>query len=207
MIYKATALHTALLILASVRMAAGQQGCEPPRGNPAVRSDSAMLVTLAEGQVSTFPYRVSDTDMQYDYVDYLEPIQHHVIKATYWYGEGWSHFLIDHCTGARTILKEVPVISPRGTRLAMASVDLDAGYAPTLLQIWRRAENGFELEWAYHPLEELADGEQAWGPLDTEWIDTLTVRFRAINILGESVRGGVATYQQGEWQLIRDGGE
>ena len=90
MIYKATALHTALLILASVRMAAGQQGCEPPRGNPAVPSDSAMLVTLAEGQVSTFPYRVSDNDMQYDYVDYLEPIQHHVIKATYWYGEGWD---------------------------------------------------------------------------------------------------------------------
>lgn len=72
--------------------------------------------------------------------------------------EGHGFLLANARTGGRTTLTAVPVVSPDRSRFVTASVDLEVGYVPNLLQVWRLAETGPNREFELR-------GTQSWGRL------------------------------------------
>lgn len=109
----------------------------------------------------------------YRYRERLDPLGHFVI-AEQWY-EGGGYVLVDEETGQRQFVYGLPVISPDRTRLAVASLDLVAGYVPNLMQIFAAGPEGLALEWQLVAAD--AGGTAAWGPAEVEWLDSRTVRF------------------------------
>jgi hypothetical protein len=156
---------------------------------------------LANLDTVRLDYVVSETEITYTYQGYLPEIDHHLVLATYWLGEGWRFLLYDHCTGTRTVLVGAPVVSADAQRLAVASVDLAASYAPTVLEIWIRAGAGFQLEWKYEPLEHLDTEEVPWGPDNARWVEPTAVAFDMVDEFGNVVGQGLAELAAGEWVL------
>jgi hypothetical protein len=84
----------------------------------------------------------------------VRQLGYHLVERTYY--EGRDYLLINSSTGHRTALPDMPVISPGGRRILVASMDYEAGYQPNLLQVWRVTRDSLVREW------ELETGE--YGP-------------------------------------------
>ncbi len=195
--------HTQILalLLWPFGVASAQIRCPAPLEPATLGTDSALLLPLANNDTVRLDYVVSETEIAYTYEGYLPEIDHHLVLATYWHGEGWRFLLFDHCTGTRTVLIHRPVVSPDAQRLAVASVDLEASYAPTVLEIWIRAGAGFQLEWKYEPLEHLDTEEALWGPGNARWVDSTAIAFDMVDDFGNVVGEGLAELAGGHWVL------
>ncbi|MDD5657309.1 MAG: hypothetical protein PHF00_08665 [Elusimicrobia bacterium] len=83
--------------------------------------------------------------------------------------EGDARMLIDAASGARTQLDAEPAVSPDGSRLATASLDLDAQYNPNRVQVFKRRGGLWEVEHSVEPGD--------WGPWRPPvWLDDKTIR-------------------------------
>lgn len=97
----------------------------------------------------------------YRYLGFLPELTSHLVEIGFY--EGGSYGLVSAETTEQTFVQGIPVVSPGGKRFVTASVDLEAGYGPNSVQVWRIFPYGPRLEWGL-------DGGDGWGASDPEWI-------------------------------------
>ncbi|HSH46028.1 MAG TPA: hypothetical protein VK966_09240, partial [Longimicrobiales bacterium] len=85
------------------------------------------------------------------------------------YYEGSAYLLVDDNTGDRTPVPARPLLAPGGDLFAVLSYDLEAGYNPNTLQVWRFTEEGPGLEYETQP--------DTWGPTNGRWTGPGTLEF------------------------------
>lgn len=85
------------------------------------------------------------------------------------YYEGSAHLLVNDATGQRTTIPDRPLRGPDGQRFAVLSFDLEAGYNPNTLQIWRFDGDAPAMEWETNP--------DTWGPVDGRWLGPRSLEF------------------------------
>ena len=92
---------------------------------------------LAEGQEARFLDRniEDDTGVWYTYHGFLAAVGYHVVHVLLY--EGTGDLGGGHATGNIVPVHAPPVVSPEGRSFATASEDLESGYNPTAIQIWR----------------------------------------------------------------------
>ena len=95
----------------------------------------------------------------------------HVVELSYY--EGGTHLVYHERTGQEETVPGPPLPSPDGRRFASASIDLEAGYDPNRLEIWRVEPSGLHREL-------VVDGEDAWGPDSVRWVSPSVVRFTRV---------------------------
>jgi hypothetical protein len=138
-----------------------------------------------------------ESSIRYFFVSYLADIGYFHVKATLY--EGRSFLLVNDESGEKTWLKAPPVISPDKKRFVTMSMDLEAGYNPNEIKVWRLEASGPELEYSAN------FGEQ-WGPSDPVWKDEDTIAFQK-NILnpkspGQLISAPALLKRKGEtWEI------
>jgi hypothetical protein len=111
----------------------------------------------------------TESAVRHFFESHLADIGYFLVKADLY--EGRAFLLVNDKTGNKTWLKGPPVVSPDNKRFVTASMDLEAGYNPNEIQVWRLEPSGPELESSAN------FGEQ-WGPSDPVWTDAETISFK-----------------------------
>lgn len=94
--------------------------------------------------------------------------------------ESWELLLVAQDDGQQTRLPSYPVPNPSNTKFATASFDVDAGYAPNLVQIR-------DLPVTKEPLLEIRDFPENQGPVSITWYSDTELH---INLAGLDERSG-----------------
>jgi hypothetical protein len=170
------------------------------------RDGERLLIRLTGGETLALTNAPDSADVagaSYSYVGHLQPIAHHLIEVQYY--EGRSFLLINQRTGRRTVIAGQPSISPDSLRIVTTSVDLEAGYDPTEIAVWRVDGDSLVLEWRLDPRTVVAHPDSAWGPTDAAWITATEIRVNKEHRFGR--RGGTAVVRLGGsgW-VLSDGG-
>ena len=134
------------------------------------RRGQRLTIRLGNGQTTEFVNDTSDSGSarRYVYAGYLPSIRHHVVDVTYY--EGGAVELLHEHTGATTDVHGFPAVAPGGRRIATASLDLEAGYDPNRIRVWRVTDTHLELEWGL-------EGGTKWGASDPVWRGPHVVTF------------------------------
>jgi hypothetical protein len=159
---------------------------------------------LAGGRTLRFS---SDTSEQYDrpvrnrYVGTLPVLGYHVVEQDYY--EGWNYLLVHPSTGHTTRVWKPPVVSPTGRHLLVASMDLSAGYVPTLVQIWSVERDSLTKDWELTTAD-YEEGE-GWGASDPQWLSDSVARvmrhpFHAGRLTADSAPAWIVRTASG-WQV------
>jgi len=128
------------------------------------RKDEILELKIFNGHINNIINEKSNKWGQakvYHYREFLPKLELFVVHVQYYEGDGY--LLVDAKTGTMKYVWGLPIGSPDNDRFIVISEDLDAGYKPNLIQIWRRSSNGFYNEWD-KKFEEV-------GPLEAAWIN------------------------------------
>lgn len=140
-----------------------------PSASGAGRRGDTLFLALETGDTTRlvdFSGDHSDV-IHYSYQDHWAEAGQFVVHKQYY--EGSQHVLVDDSAGTRTALPDRPIPAPGGTRFAVLSLDLVAGYGPNVLQVWTLADGSPRRVWETEPSQ--------WGPTDGRWLDSTTLRF------------------------------
>jgi len=144
----------------ALRCAGGRARREGPR--LIIQADSGRTVVLQDDSTEGEAY------VRHEYRAHLGSIGAHLVEVTYY--EGGAFLLVDARTGDSTRLSGRPVVSPDRRRFVTTSMDLEAGYDPNVIEVWRVASP--------RPVIEFSHQAEGWGPSDAAWRDTATVELR-----------------------------
>lgn len=139
----------------------------------------------------------TESAVRYFFESHLADIGYFLVKADL--HEGRAFLLVNDKTGDKTWLKGPPVVSPDNKRFVTASMDLEAGYNPNEIQVWRLEPSGADLEYSAN------FGEQ-WGPSDPFWKDAETISFKK-NVLDPGSPGqllsapAILRRNENRWEL------
>jgi hypothetical protein len=153
-----------------------------------LRRDAELHIPLLTGDTLVLRDSVSDTatGVRHSYRAYLPSIGYHVVEVQYY--EGGTYLLVNGVSGKTAFSNGVPVVSPDNRRLAAANVDLESGYSPTTVQVWRLEDDSLALEWEHDFLAGGAAADSTWGPSALRWLTPNEIRLAKQYALGE-VRG------------------
>jgi hypothetical protein len=101
-------------------------------------------------------------DTLFSYLGTLSLPAYHVLWVQYY--EGSAVMLVSVATAEKQLVDAVPVASPDGRYMAVASGDLGAAYNPNRLSVWAFVGDSLELVWAVEP--------EDWMPGRVRWIAT-----------------------------------
>jgi hypothetical protein len=131
----------------------------------AVREKGRLRLTLKTGRTVLLKDTPGVTGVAYSFRDYLRDLGYFLVHVQLFEGDGY--LMINDRTGRRYSIHDLPMVSPDRTRLATLSLDLEAGYNPNAIQIWRLTPAAMSLEWSLSP--------QDWGPAGGKWLDNATL--------------------------------
>jgi hypothetical protein len=177
----------------------------------AFRTGDTLFVRLAAGRQIQFVDRgvEDETGVWYAYHAFLPTVGYHVVQVLLYEGTGYQ--MVSHENGSVASVHAPPIVSPDGGRFATASEDLEAGYNPTAIQIWRLGELGAVLEWTLEPADAPAPPEgDPWGPHALSWITPTEIRVEQVRVDVETnirrVAGEVVIrLTNGEWRVLNEG--
>ncbi|HEX7241864.1 MAG TPA: hypothetical protein VF263_16400 [Longimicrobiaceae bacterium] len=137
---------------------------------PVRREGARLLFRTGQGRVVPLENDTTEGDryVHYLYQGYLRDVGYHLVQVGFY--EGGAYELVSAESGDRTQVAALPVVSPDLRRFVTASVDLEAGYVPNGLQVWRLTPAGPRLEWGL-------DGGDTWGASGASWRGPGTVEF------------------------------
>jgi hypothetical protein len=165
---------------------------EAPQSNLR-RDGKTVRFEIAGGKTIQFNDHDQFDPVSYSYVGLLESPALHVIERQYF--EGSSFLFVDDRSGARTDSPGLPVPSPSGSRIVVTSIDLEAGYGPTVIAIWRLEPHGLVQEY-FHDL-----AAANWGPTNPRWVDDTSVAFRREGLGSVDVGSAELRLRGGIWVL------
>jgi len=131
------------------------------------RSGDSLLLRLRDGS-----YRAlvdsgdGDEVVRFSYRQHLRDLGLYVVHEQYY--EGSAYNLVSDRSGRSFYAPELPVVSPNRERLASASAELETGYSPNQLLVWRVTGDSVAAEFELKP-----DG---WGMADPVWVNDTTLR-------------------------------
>lgn len=158
----------------------------PERGAPVVLHDS--IYDLGRS-------------IAYSYRGFLKSINTYVVEVHY--AEGGTFLLINARTGHSAPSNDVPVASPDGQRAAAAHLDLEAGYSPTTLQVWRVTRDSLVVEWSYDFIANRPRSDTVTvGPAHVRWLGPAELAFDQLNWRHISYGERRARYDGVRWSLI-----
>ena len=140
--------------------------------------------------------------VRHRYLGVFPGLPYDIVERSYY--EGGAYLAIHHATGDTTVLDDLPLIAPGRARLLVASADLEAGYSPNRLTIYRVEPAGLRLEWQ----QETADFENTtgWAADSARWRDSLTIEaVRLVPTRGrEPTRAGRVRISRvgGTWRVL-----
>lgn len=175
----------------SFRCARAIEAVQLPRSDRVARRGDTLRLALEAGDTVRLvdrPAEGSDA-LLFSYQDHWADAGWFVVHEQHY--EGSEFLLIGEAAGERVRVPARPLPAPDGERFAVLSFDLEAGYAPNTLQIWRLNEGEATLEWAIEP--------DTWGPVGGRWMGPETLMFtRRCGPLSESAAdcGAVATLRR-----------
>jgi hypothetical protein len=103
---------------------------------------------------------------------------------------------------AYSSVDDVPVPSPDGRFLAIASLDLQAHYVANRLTIWAVEDDSIQKTWSVEPTE--------WGPGIPTWLDDHTIEVSRFEVEEHQlVNKGTfrLAHVDGKWTMKKVGGE
>lgn len=127
-----------------------------------VRTDDSHAVPLVTDRAE------ADRYVGYRYRGRVEPLASSLVSVHFY--EGGSYVLVSDATGDQTHLIGPPLPAPDGSRFAALGLDLEAGYDPNGVQLWRVTEHGPRLEWGLM-------GGESWGASDGVWRSPAVLEF------------------------------
>ena len=170
-----------------------------------VRREGGVLVfQIAGGRELRFADEWSDSfdHVQHRYLGPIPGLPIEVLALDYY--EGGQYLAVHRESGDTTYLDALPLAAPDGGWVLTASADLEAGYAPNRLTIYRVTSDGLELAWR----EETGDygATDSWGAVEARWLDSATVAFERLRADPNGpadIRGsGRVEYREGEWRMM-----
>lgn len=105
-----------------------------------------------------------------------------VVREQFYEGNTWHIF--DRQTGNLMNIGGYPLFSPNNLSFVVMEQDLDAGYSPNRMAIYRVADSVVEEESSL-----LREGD-TWGPGVTSWIDNKTIRFEMVWLAASGLTDG-----------------
>jgi hypothetical protein len=121
-----------------------------------------------------------------------------LVSARRW--EGHGYVLVHQATGDLLSVQSIPVVSDDGDRFVDLSLDLEAGYLPNYIRIYRLQQDGQKLEWS----KSFPDS----GPSDAVWLDSRRLIFVENRIsqahearFGITRRALFLAHGAGDWSL------
>ena len=150
-----------------------------PLSSPRVRRQAdrpGLVLAFADGAELAFDDDTTEGDRYVRHEDAgpLEAPGYHLVHRVYY--EGTDFAVVHWQSGRVTALPDRPRVAPNLRRLAVASMDFDAGYAPTVLQVWRVGPDSLELEWSQETGRSYP-ANTGWGASDLRWVDDSTLAF------------------------------
>jgi hypothetical protein len=110
--------------------------------------------------------------VRYFFRDYLPTLGYFLLEVRPERGSR-GFLLVSASSGRQYPVEAVPVVSPDGTRFAVA-VAAEAGDARNAVEIWRAGAEGLVHEWSSAPP---AQGPGAWSPVEPVWLNRSALRF------------------------------
>lgn len=136
-----------------------------------VSKDQVILATR-EGKELHFENKLSEGPswVRYRFVQYWSEIDYAMIEESHY--EGKAYLLVNRGNGNLYKIPGPVLLSPDAQRVVSFSCDLEAGYNPNALEIWKIDRAKLVMEWsAKSPLK--------WGPMDVRWENGTTLTFSA----------------------------
>jgi len=177
--------------------------------NRFVRNGNSLKVKLQNGKTARFTDTPSDKDGQnsddvvaYAVVKYFSDIHYALIAVAFW--EGGTYYLLNMTTGEKIEIGGEAVLSPDKRRIAVWLMDIEAGYSPNVLAIYRISSRG--------PVSEFLAKPNDWGPADVSWRNSQAVEFtknywgetgiqikkQTLRFQGNNIKAG------GKWQVEQE---
>lgn len=155
-----------------------------------VRLDDGRRLLIPSESTETWPSRLY-------FLGRLVSINHYVLWEQY--PEGNTIRLVNARSGKATFVDDMPLVSPAARWFATASLDLDAGYNPNRVVVWRLDGDTLAQEASF----DSGDG----GPDSLTWLSGTSFRFtRVVLGTGGSLRfvsRDTVRLVGGEWRLGR----
>lgn len=120
--------------------------------------------------------------------------------------EGGACILINRKNGSEFDVMGRPIFSDSKTKFACFSMDLEANYDPTGIEIWSWNNGKCTREF---DLRDGTDGEdQVWGPTDLQWISENMIRVSRVTFGNEDsqyvpIDPLFYEFAKGKWQAVR----
>ena len=105
---------------------------------------------------------------KYYLVDHLRPARGYFYLIRAFGYEGSSYVLVNKKTGQTIPIYGMPIFSPDGKRFVDLSLDLDAGYHPNCIRIYKSEDNKYSIEWKH-----IYQGMK--GPADPVWLNNSAI--------------------------------
>ena len=127
-----------------------------------IKTSTGAVVELRDSGVEG-----AENQLTYQFAGFMAGIGQHLVHVQYF--EGDAYLLVDPLTGRQIRLDAVPVSSPDKTRIATASLDLEAQYNPNRVSVLKAVEGAWQVEYSTEP--------KSWGPAQPPvWLDNDTLR-------------------------------
>jgi hypothetical protein len=132
-----------------------------------IREKDQLKLTLESGSklVLTNADLSSERRRIYRFITFFPQTGYFLVHVSSW--EGFGYRMIHGSTGKITPVVGIPAISPDLKRFVATSLDLEAGYKPNRIQIYRFGTGGLEREWH----KDFAGS----GPSNASWVDPETI--------------------------------
>lgn len=167
-----------------------------------VRSGADLRIAFGRGSsvVLTDSAPGNDTGVRYSYRGMLTAVGYHLVHEQY--HEGERYLLVNRSTGWTSSSNGVPIVSSDSVRLAASNLDLDAGYSPTTLQIWRVVADSLIVEFEHDFARSHVPADSVWGPRKIEWRTPTELRIERAFLSGAS--GGTARVVRSadHWRIL-----
>jgi hypothetical protein len=135
----------------------------------------------------------------YWFLTYFQQIKYFLVQVRGW--EATSYLIINASTGDIHSLLGIPIISKDLKRFVVASIDLEAGYIPNRIGIFRFLDNSIKKEWS--------KDYTVSGPSDAKWINSTGITFfeNFSKNGGQTLDKKLVTIKllNSEWEIV-DGG-
>jgi len=162
------------------------------------KNDDLYLKTISDSPIILSNKKADQESRKvYWFLTYFQQIKYFLVQVRGW--EGTSYLLINASTGETHSLHGIPIISKDLKRFAAASLDLEAGYIPNRISLYKFLNNSINKEWS--------KDFTASGPSDVKWINNTVITF----FENFSKNGGQTINKKpvaikllnGEWKIVK----
>ncbi len=141
---------------------------------PFQRLDSCWVISLANGKTTRLcdntGKKAHENYESYQLIDYHQPVGFYQFVVSHY--EERENLLISAETGEKFLVWDYAFLSPDSQRFFVCSYDLEAGFAPNGMQVWKVKGNKLVKEFELQIPN--------WGPVEPVWLNNKELLFKRI---------------------------